>query len=290
MDFKNKLKGCLVYGAIGDAIGYKYEGFAPTQNVDLNFDWIISDDTQLTLATCEAIFNVAKINPEKVAEKFLEWYTHRKLNGLGASTLKALRELQMGGHWALVGRSGEFAAGNGAAMRVAPLAFKRNIDRETIKDLCTITHKNDEAYTGALAIYYSVLNAKNGNWSGDTNLTDTFIDELPDTNVKDRLLTLNRLNNLSIARVGQMYKTSGYVADSVPFSIFAAQKINQLSAAEIFTELIKTGGDTDTICSMTGQIIGTLLGSDTLPPGWIKKYNGIGIKPLVDSLVENWKE
>lgn len=290
MDFKNKLKGCLVYGAIGDAIGYKYEGFAPTQNVDLNFDWIISDDTQLTLATCEAIFNVAKINPEKVAEKFLEWYTHRKLNGLGASTLKALRELQMGGHWALVGRSGEFAAGNGAAMRVAPLAFKRNIDRETIKDLCTITHKNDEAYTGALAIYYSVLNAKNGNWSGDTNLTDTFIDELPDTNVKDRLLTLNRLNNLSIARVGQMYKTSGYVADSVPFSIFAAQKINQLSAAEIFTELIKTGGDTDTICSMTSQIIGTLLGSDTLPPGWITKYNGIGIKPLVDSLVENWKE
>ncbi|MDI9340610.1 MAG: ADP-ribosylglycohydrolase family protein [Sediminibacterium sp.] len=290
MDFKNKLKGCLVYGAIGDAIGYKYEGSLSTQNVDLNFDWIISDDTQLTLATCEAIFNVEEINPEKVAGKFLEWYTHRKLNGLGASTLKALRELQMGGHWALVGRSGEFAAGNGAAMRIAPLAFKQNIARETIKDICTITHKNDEAYTGALTIYYSVLNAKNGNWSGDTNLIDTFIDELPDTNVKDRLLTLNRLNDLSIARVGQMYKTSGYVADSVPFSIFAAQKINQLSAAEIFTELIKTGGDTDTICSMTGQIIGTLLGCDTLPPDWITKYDGIGIKPLVDSLVENWKE
>lgn len=72
MDFKNKLKGCLIYGAIGDAIGYKYEGSAPTQNVDLNFDWSISDDTQLTLATCEAIFNVEKINPEKVAGKFLE--------------------------------------------------------------------------------------------------------------------------------------------------------------------------------------------------------------------------
>ena len=76
------------------------------------------------------------------------------MSGLGSSTLKPLRELQVGGHWALVGRSGEYAAGNGAAMRIAPLAFKQQVDRQTLKDICSITHKNDEAYTGALAIYY----------------------------------------------------------------------------------------------------------------------------------------
>jgi hypothetical protein len=43
-------------------------------------------------------------------------YNKGKLTGLGASTLKALRDLQVGAHWALSGWSGEYAAGNGAAM------------------------------------------------------------------------------------------------------------------------------------------------------------------------------
>lgn len=290
MTFKNRLQGCLIYGAIGDAIGGKYEGKYDNSIIDFDFDWSISDDTQLTLATCEAIFDSDKVNPEKIAGKFLDWFNTRQLSGLGASTLKALRELQMGGHWALVGRGGEFAAGNGAAMRIAPLAFKQQLNREIIRDVCTITHKNDEAYTGALAVYYSVVNAKTGIWTGKDSLIGTFVNELPDTNVKDRLLELSALEHFSIAQIGRIYKPTGYVVDSVPLSIFAAQKINKLSIREIFTELIKTGGDTDTICSMTGQITGTLLGSDALPPDWVTKYDSIGIKPLVDFLVKNWKE
>ena len=63
-------------------------------------------------------------------------YNSGRLRGLGSATLKALRELQIGGHWALVGRTGEYAAGNGAAMRIAPLAFKENVNRQTIHDVC----------------------------------------------------------------------------------------------------------------------------------------------------------
>jgi ADP-ribosylglycohydrolase len=121
MNLNDRLKGCLIYGAIGDSIGGKYEGEDSNLTIDFDFNWSISDDIQLTLATCEAIFDSGKINPAKVAARFLDWYNRRKLTGLGSSTLKALRELQIGGHWALVGRSGEYAAGNGAAMRIAPL-------------------------------------------------------------------------------------------------------------------------------------------------------------------------
>ena len=45
---------------------------------------------------------------------------------------------------------------DGAAMRLAPLAFvldsDRDDDRRTIRDVCRITHRNDEAYVGGLAI------------------------------------------------------------------------------------------------------------------------------------------
>lgn len=183
--YKDRLKGCLIYGAIGDAIGNRFEGSIEVRDPDEDFRWVISDDTQLTLATCEAIYDCKNVNPERIAMNFLEWLNKRKLTGLGSSTLKALRELQVGGHWALVGNSGERAAGNGGAMRIAPLAFKRTVDRITIKDICSITHKNDEAYTGALAIYYAVVYAHSGSWTGGTDLIEKVIKNLPDTNVKD---------------------------------------------------------------------------------------------------------
>ena len=72
MNFKDRLKGCLICGAIGDSIGGKYEGQGSNQIIDFDFDGSISDDTQLTLATCEAIFDSEKIFPEKVAARFLD--------------------------------------------------------------------------------------------------------------------------------------------------------------------------------------------------------------------------
>jgi len=290
MNFKDKLYGCLVCGAIGDSVGGRYEGSDTVDHVDFNFEWAISDDTQLTLATCEAIYNTSGVHPEKIAERFLYWYNCRMLSGLGSSTLKALRELQVGGHWALVGRSGEYAAGNGAAMRIAPLAFKENMDRLTIKDVCNITHKNDEAYTGALAIYYSIHFAITGKWSGGPGLITMVREELADTNVRDRLMELEQYDDLSIIEIGGKYTPTGYVADSVPVAIFAAQKINTLDFKDIMTELILIGGDTDTTCSMTGQIIGALKGREVIPDDWVEKYQHLGIAGIVDEVVGNWKE
>jgi ADP-ribosyl-[dinitrogen reductase] hydrolase len=288
MNLKDRLRGCLIGGAIGDCIGGKYEGSEYNDTIDYNFDWTISDDTQLTLATCEAIYDKEKVSPELVAARFLDWYNRRKLTGLGSSTLKALRELQLGGHWALVGRSGEYAAGNGAAMRIAPLAFKKGVTRQIIKDVCTITHKNDEAYCGALAVYYSIVFAINGTWTGSSDLIPKIIEEIPDTRVKDRLIEINDLSGLSIAEIGSKFKPTGYVVDSVPVSLFAAQKVNQLSYREILEELIKVGGDTDTTCSMTGQIIGALKGVNCIPDEWLEKYKEIEIAKLVDEIVDLW--
>lgn len=290
IDIKERLKGCLISGAIGDAIGSKYECTENNEDITFDFDWIISDDTQLTLATCEAIYESIEVKPEKVAERLLYWYNHKRLVGLGSSTLKALRELQVGGHWALVGRSGEYAAGNGAAMRIAPLAFKKYITRLAIKDVCTITHRNDEAYSGALAIYYSIKAAIDGLWQGDYGLMDYIIEKIPDTRVRDRFIELIPLQKLSIAEIGKLYKSSGYVVDSVPLAVFSAQKINESNYTTIITELIKLGGDTDTICSMFGQIAGSLYGTKIIPDDVMHRFEELKITDLISEIVNNWKE
>ena len=147
MNISDKIMGCFIGGAIGDCMGAPFENVtAPVSFSDYN-SWQISDDTQLTLATCEAILKSKNVSPEKIAETFKMWFINRKITGIGASTLKALQELAVGAHWALVGRKGEYAAGNGAAMRIAPLGYCLNPhkekDRIIIRDVCRITHHNE---------------------------------------------------------------------------------------------------------------------------------------------------
>ena len=105
--------GCIVGGAIGDAAGASFEG-SPNCSSPLvlnGADWHLTDDTQLTLATCEALTQHGTPDPAHIAASFLRWFRARRLTGLGASTLKALLDLEAGAHWALAGRKGEHAAG-----------------------------------------------------------------------------------------------------------------------------------------------------------------------------------
>src|SRR2546428_7383885 len=109
MSKKDKILGSIFGGAIGDAFGGPYEGDRMPVKIDYKKGWRLSDDTQMTLATCEAIASCGKVDPAVIAETFAKWHRNSRLTGLGASTYKALTELCHGGHWALVGRKGEMA-------------------------------------------------------------------------------------------------------------------------------------------------------------------------------------
>ena len=148
--------GSIVGGALGDGWGRPFEGTVPRGAIRVPDELVVTDDTQLTLATCEAVIDGGIIDPAKIAERFLVWFRAGRLRGLGASTFKALRDLDAGAHWALSGAKGERSAGNGAAMRIAPLAFLLDLtnddERRTLRDVCRITHHHDEAYVGGLAV------------------------------------------------------------------------------------------------------------------------------------------
>lgn len=284
---RDRLKGCLCLGALGDSLGRRYESRSENVIGELVFDGIVTDDTQLTLATCEAIYD-RPVSAEAVASSFLNWFNYGKLTGLGASTLKALRELQAGGHWALVGRSGEYAAGNGAAMRIAPLAFKEGVTREIVRDICTITHKNDEAYTGALAIYLAIRSSLNDTWNGEFNLIKRIVNELPDMQTRDRLLEFSDTKHPSVAGIRLTGRPSGYVVETVPLAIFAAQGGIERDPLDVFMELIKIGGDTDTLCSMAGQIMGSQMGYAKLSANVRQMIDALEVKEKIDELVEQW--
>ncbi|WBO86712.1 ADP-ribosylglycohydrolase family protein [Hymenobacter yonginensis] len=280
MTTPERLAGCVLAGAIGDAWGSGFENLPKGPDPTTFYlqppptrrpVWQLTDDTQLTLVTLEALCQGPRLAPATLANHLVAAYAQGRLTGLGASTLKALRELQAGGHWSRVGREGEYGAGNGAAMRIAPFAFWPEYDRAELHDFCHITHRHVDAYVGALAVVLALRAVLSKQWTGPESLLDLLVPQLPDTRLRDRLLEIQALPGspaiADVARLG----TSGYVVDSVPFALFCAAQVPRLGLSQTFAAIIAAGGDTDTNASLAGQIAGALLGPHHLPPELLQK-------------------
>ncbi len=67
MDKMDKIVGCIVGGAIGDCMGGPYEGQQMPLKLDRGHRWKLSDDTQITLATCEAISRRGYLDDASIA-------------------------------------------------------------------------------------------------------------------------------------------------------------------------------------------------------------------------------
>ena len=283
-NFLSKVRGCFYAGAIGDALGFAYEYKTQIREVSFPDIFTFTDDTELTSATAEAIFlNKGRVSPEAIAANLAKWHKARRINYIGSSTLKALNELSMGGHWALVGRKGEHAAGNGAAIRIAPLIFFLNptteSDKVIFRDICRITHHSDEAYAGALAIalaLHSLIHT-------DALNPDIF-NSLPDTQVKDRLLTiLQKLPKTSLQQISETFGNSGYVVESVLFAVFAVLKY--IDILDMYRDIILYGDDTDSNCFLAGQVFGAKYGIEGIPANHVKKLEASTHKQIIEQFI-----
>ncbi|HEY7370769.1 MAG TPA: ADP-ribosylglycohydrolase family protein [Polyangia bacterium] len=270
----DRVQGMVLGGAIGDGWGRPYEG-AITDRYPPPLELVTTDDTQLTLATCEAVAAAGTVDPAAIAARFLAWFREGRLRGLGSSTTKALRDLAAGAHWALAGAKGERAAGNGAAMRIAPLAFMVDpteaAGRQLLRDVSRITHHHDEAYAGALAVSVAVRLASRSGYPMARLLEDVAA-ALPDSQVRDRIARYAGFgDDVDPRRIGETWGASGFVADSVPLALFAARAIGGRSFFQVIGGAVSAGGDTDTIGSIAGQVAGAAVGVSGLPDDLLER-------------------
>lgn len=179
----DRVRGCLVGLAVGDALGAPLEGLSAQQirshygvvadYVDgarawkkKPFRWrlpgLYSDDTQQALALCDVLLERKKIDLDRLAEIYLALATpkgsyvgaHR---GVGRSFRQVLLELEQG---VSPTATGQTSAGIGAAMRIAPvgLYFGGDLDAmfEAVVTASMMTHRDIRSLAGALAVSHAV--------------------------------------------------------------------------------------------------------------------------------------
>lgn len=128
-----------------------------------------------------------------------------------------------------------------------------------IRDVCRITHHNDEAYAGALAVVIAIRSILAGDWAPDKTFLATVAESIPDSAVRDRAMELRSLR-ISPTAVASRFGGSGWVVDTVPLALYCAQFVVEQPLEAVIPQAIEVGGDTDTIASITGQVAGTAAG------------------------------
>jgi len=187
----DRVRGCFLGMAIGDALGAPLEGLGAqqirahynlvTDFVDGSRAWkkkpyrwrlpgLYSDDTQQGMALCDVVLEHGRVDIERLAAIYLELATpeggyagaHR---GVGRSFRQVLAELRRG---VPPDRSGQDSAGIGAAMRIAPLAlyFAEEPDadalHEAVMAASLMTHRDVRSIAGALAVAHAVRRLAEG--------------------------------------------------------------------------------------------------------------------------------
>lgn len=161
-DHATRYINALLGGAAGDAWGYQVEFTKypkmPAYPVPAPAgQWIISDDTQMLLATHNALHDVVDYDDidevaEVILDRYLDWAVDIDNNRApGTTCMSALWNIEKGQHWNDGGALN--SAGCGAVMRLAPASFAPAEYRRGLAVLqAVVTHKHPKAALSALLL------------------------------------------------------------------------------------------------------------------------------------------
>jgi len=290
-NLKDRYRGLLIGTAVGDAVGLPAEGI-PRARARRMFSgpWrhrfvfgrgMISDDTEHTLFVVQCLL----AHPDS-AERFgrrlgscLKWWFASLPAGIGKATARACIKLSLGFGYR---RSGVYSAGNGPAMRVAPIGafFPRSPDTlNAFTQVCTmVTHTDPKAMIGAKAISLTAawivrealcekppieafckllrdIAPEDGDWSslvskiGDSLTRDVSVDEFT-------------------ASLGLEREITGYMYHTVPVVLYAWHRHFGDYRASVGS-VLDCGGDTDTTGAIVGALAGLTVGESGIPSDWV---------------------
>lgn len=266
VSFKSAIYGLAVGDALGVPFEFKKRGTFLCQGMTGHGThnqkagtW--SDDTSMTLATCQSIKEKQGVCETDIRKKFFDWLNTGAFTpdgvafDCGVTTYEALHRG--------TGSRDFYSNGNGALMRILPLAFIDCTDEE-IDTVSAITHAHEiskEACRIYVKIARSLLAGENLRFA---------IQAVETSKVFERIHELEHLSEADI-------KSTGYVVDTLEASLWGLLQTDNYRDAVLMA--VNLGDDTDTVGAVTGGLAGILYGYSGIPGEWM---DALRKKELID--------
>lgn len=339
---KDKCRGSLVGGAIGDAFGYPVEfvnsfeeiraryGENGIEEYDLSYPWLkdkfdnalVSDDTQMTLYTAEGLLeaeqNEKPLLPT-ICNAYLAWCGHQIGKNYRISYDSKLSKIDELNHRRAAGRTCLSAMvsiyngkdpvnaskGCGGVMRVAPVGIYGACNAWPLEKTAEIAGKVAElTHLHPLSTYSSAALAVIVQLCLTTDVVDTEAFKSIVNQSLEILTTvygesapgmddLNRILAKALRLKGNLLRDweiienglgGGWVAEeTLAIAIFSViRHINDFNACIICA--VNHGGYSDSTGAVAGNIIGAILGYDSIPEKFTKT---IQLKELILSIADS---
>jgi ADP-ribosyl-[dinitrogen reductase] hydrolase len=284
VDLRARARACLVGAAVGDALGAPVEFLTPGEirarhgrlTKMAGGGWLhlrpgqVTDDTEMSLCLARSLV-AGGWSPEDVARRFADWLRGNPIDVGNTCRRGISRYLATGKLWA---PPSEGDAGNGAAMRVAPVALV------TLGDPTALAH---------LAVEQARLTHNHPLSDAACTLVARLVQQACFAASRDELRATVDAATAEVPRLRfEPYRglATGYVADTLQTVLHFFFTTATFEEALVAT--VNQGGDADTTGTILGAIAGAHYGLDQIPKWWRRKLAAplvAELESLADALV-----
>ncbi len=273
---RDRAIGALVGLAVGDAIGTTLEFTAKPDFASLSDmvgggpfrlvpgQW--TDDTAMALALADSLLHDPGLDPADLMARFVAWFQTGQYSctgtcfDIGTTIRAALARFAHTGD-PIAGSTDAFAAGNGALMRLAPVAIRHASDPIACARIAALqtrtTHGAEEAIAASVlfasmlsdaiagAPRSTVLQARPGAFAGGVAALAA---------------------GSWCGRHRETIRGSGYCVAALEAAVWAVARTTSFRSAVLLAANL--GEDADTTAAIAGQLAGALYGVASIPSEW----------------------
>lgn len=269
-EIRDRARAAFIGMAIGDALGATVEFMTASEIASkygtfrdiVGGGWLrlkpgqVTDDTEMALCIARAIVKSQAWSLGAVADNFAAWLKSRPVD-CGDTCRKGIRAYML--HGTMETPPNEWDAGNGAAMRMLPVALFSLPDGELLRkytlEQAHLTHNNPVSDAACICLgellHLAICGAEKSRLRRQVDgLTSRF-----------PTFAFHPYRGLA----------SGYVVDTLQtvFHWFFRGK----SFDECLVGTVNQGGDADTTGAICGMLAGAYYGMEGIPQRWLKKMD-----------------